>query len=542
MNKPFLYLIILLFTFSLHAQRFSRQDSLRGSVTPERAWWDLQHYDMSVEVFPDRRAIQGVNTMTYKVLESKTVMQIDLQPPMKLEKVVQDGQELTVRDEGNAHFITLLQKQKKGKKYKITFVFSGTPPIAKDPPWVGGFTWKKDLNGNDFIANSNQGIGASVWWPNKDHPYDEPDTGLDLTITAPKELIAVGNGRLIRTTENESTKSWHWQVVNPINNYGVNINIGDYAHFSEVYKGLKGNLDMDYWVLKEDLEKAKVQFKQAPMMMEAFEHWFGPYPFYEDSFKLVEVPYLGMEHQSSITYGNRFLNGYLGVDRSGSGWGLKFDFILIHESGHEWFANNITDYDTADMWIHEGFTAYSENLYLDYHYGKKASSEYVIGSRREIKNHKPMIGHYGVNQQGGGDIYNKGANLLHTLRQLFEDDEKWRQVLIGLNTTFRHQTVTSKQVEDYIADQKGVDLSVFWDQYLRMNKVPQLNYMVHGNELKFHYTDVLLQFDMPVIMYINGKEEWIFPTVEWKTIQYDEPIHSAELKPDFYVIPNEIKR
>jgi aminopeptidase N len=540
MKKLCFYTLVGLLTISLHAQRFSRQDSLRGSITPERVWWDLKHYDMSVEVFPSERKIKGVNTMTYLVIDPQSVMQIDLQDPMKLEKVIQEGQELSVRNEGNAHFITLDKKQKKGKEYKITMIFSGTPRIARNPPWDGGFTWKQDQNGNAFIATSNQGIGASIWWPNKDHPYDEPDHGVDLTITAPRELVAVGNGRLIKTSENERTKSWHWRVVNPINNYGVNINLGDYVHFSEIYKGLSGDLDMDYWVLKENLEKAKEQFKQAPMMMEAFEHWFGPYPFYEDSFKLVEVPYLGMEHQSSVTYGNKYQNGYLGRDLSGSSWGLKFDFILIHEAGHEWFANNITDRDTADMWIHEGFTAYSENLYLDYHFGKKASSEYVIGSRSEIANLQPMIGQYNVNQQGGGDIYNKGANILHTLRQLFDDDEKWRHTLIGLNTNFRHQTVTSKQVEDFIANQKGEDLTAFWDQYLRTTQIPTLNYLIDGNELTFRYTDVLTPFDMPLIMNINGKEEWIFPTVDWKTVSFDMPIKSALLKPDFYVIPNEI--
>lgn len=541
MKKFCIYILLCLLTISLQAQRFSRQDSLRGSVTPERAWWDLKHYDMSVEVFPESRSLQGVNTMTYEVLETQSVMQIDLQPPMKLEQVIQDGKILSVREEGNAHFITLLQKQKRGKKYKITFQFSGNPRVAKNPPWEGGFIWTKDRNGKNFIANANQHIGASVWWPNKDHPYDEPDKGIDLTITAPKELVAVGNGRLIKTSENKTTKSWHWRVVNPINNYGVNINIGDYAHFSEVYKGLNGDLDMDYWVLRDNLEKAKEHFKQAPMVMEAFEHWLGPYPFYEDSFKLVEVPYLGMEHQSSITYGNNYQNGYLGVDLSGSGWGLKFDYILIHEIGHEWFANNITHFDSADLWLHEGFCAYAENLYLDYHFGKKASREYAIPSRHDIKNRKPMLGNYQVNEDGGGDIYNKGAIILHTLRQLFEDDEKWRQVLIGLNTTFRHQTVTTKQVEDYIAKQKGVDLTAFWDQYLRTTKIPQLNYMINGNELKYRYTEIIDQFDMPVIMYINGKEEWIFPTEEWKTKHFATPITSAELKPDFYVIAKALK-
>src|SRR5690606_7352637 len=253
-------------------------------------------------------------------------------------------------------------------------------------PWDGGFSWKKDDNGNDFVATSCQGLGASVWWPNKDHMYDEVDSML-ISVRVPKALMEVSNGQLRGVEDHkDGTNTYHWFVNNPINNYGVNVNIGDYVHFSEDYNGEKGILKMDYYVLKYNLEKAKQQFKDAPRMMEAFEHWFGPYPFYEDGYKLVEVPYLGMEHQSSVTYGNGFENGYLGRDLSGTGWGLKFDFIIIHESAHEWFANNITYKDIADMWIHESFTAYAESIFVEYFYGKKAGAEYVIGTRRGIQN------------------------------------------------------------------------------------------------------------------------------------------------------------
>src|SRR5690606_16664671 len=325
-------------------------------------------------------------------------------------------------------------------------------------PWDGGISWEKDNNGNHFIANSNQGLGASIWWPCKDHMYDEVDSML-ISVNVPKGLMDVSNGRLRSTETFENTKTYNWFVNNPINNYGVNINIGDYVHFSEVYNGEKGPLDMDYYVLRDNLEKAKVHFKDAPKMMKAFEHWFGPYPFYEDGFKLVEAPYLGMEHQSSITYGNKYRKGYLGMDRSNSGWGLFFDYIIIHECGHEWFANNITAKDVADLWIQESFTCYSESLFLDYYYGKQAASEYVIGLRNGIKNNAPLIGVYNVNKEGSSDMYDKGANLLHTLRQLIADDEKWRQILRGLNETFYHQTVTTQQIEDYISAQSGIDLT-----------------------------------------------------------------------------------
>lgn len=540
MKYLFVFCTILICATSA-AQTFSRADTLRGSITPERAWWNVTHYDLKVTVNPAVKSIAGSNTITYNVLQPHSVMQIDLQAPMKIDKIVQNGKEISFTSEGNAHFLKLQKKQKPGKEYSITIFFSGKPRIAVRPPWDGGFTWTTDSNGKPFIATANQGIGASVWWPLKDHPSEEPDNGMTIAVTTPKELMDVSNGRLINVNETDTSKTWTWKVVNPINAYGVDLNIGDYVHWGEVYRGEKGPLDMDYYVLRENETKGKEQFKQAPKMMEAFEYWFGPYPFYEDGYKLVEAPYLGMEHQSSVTYGNNFENGYLGRDLSGTGWGLKFDFIIIHESGHEWFANNITNKDVADMWIHEGFTCYSENLYLDYYFGKKASSEYVIGLRKNIANDRPIIGFYNVDSEGSSDMYYKGANTLHTLRQLIEDDEKWRSILRGLNQEFYHQTVTSAQVEEYISKATGIDLSAFWNQYLRTTKIPIVEYATDGNTLKFRYVAIVPGFDMPVIALVNGSEEWIFPTSEWKTKAFSSPIESFQIKKDFYVESKKIE-
>lgn len=531
----------LLFGINAISQEFTRADTLRGSITPERAWWDVTYYDLKVAVDPSEKTIEGSNTISYKVLDANEIMQIDLQVPMKIDKIVQDGKEIAYTSEGNAHFLKLQKIQQIGNEEKITIFFSGKPIIARRPPWDGGFTWTKDSNGKDFIATSNQGIGSSVWWPLKDHPSEEPDNGITISVTIPKDLMNVSNGKLKEVIENENTKTWVWQVVNPINAYGVNINIGDYVHWSEKYEGEKGLLDMDYYVLRENETKAKEQFKQAPMMMKAFEHWFGPYPFYEDGYKLVEAPYLGMEHQSSVTYGNKFENGYLGRDLSGTGWGLKFDFIIIHESGHEWFANNLTNKDVADMWLHEGFTNYSENLYLDYYFGKNASSEYVIGIRKNILNDRPIIGQYNVNNPGSSDKYYKGANIAHTIRQLIENDEKWRQILRGLNKDFYHQTVSSKQVEDYISKKSGIDLTEFFDQYLRTTMIPKVEYSLDGKNLKFRYVDIIENFDMPMIAIINGNEEWIYPTSTWKTKTLSSAIKTFEIKKDFYVNSEEIK-
>jgi aminopeptidase N len=353
-----------------------------------------------------------------------------------------------------------------------------------------------------------------------------------MSVNVPKGLFNVSNGRLIKIEEKENSNTYHWEVKNPINNYGVNINIGDYVNFSEIYKGESGDLDMDYYVLRDNLEIAKIHFKDAIKSMEAFEHWFGPYPFYEDSFKLVEAPYLGMEHQSSVTYGNKFKQGYLGRDLSGSGWGLMFDYIIIHETGHEWFANNITYKDIADMWIHESFTTYSENLFLDFHFGKKASSEYVIGKRKRIRNIKPIIGTYNVNKSGSGDMYDKGSNILHTLRQIANDDEKWRQVLRGLNNEFYHQTVTTTQVENYISKKMKMDLKPFFDQYLRDVRIPVLEHYMDNEKLFFKWNNVIDGFNMPLKIILKSGNKIIYPTKQWKSIEIKD---SFKIDNNYYV-------
>ncbi|WP_298503099.1 M1 family metallopeptidase [uncultured Maribacter sp.] len=539
--KILTYLTLLLAFVSVQSQEllspknsFTEQDTLRGSITPERAWWDLNYYHLSVDVKPEEKFISGNNLIRYKVLEEKQTLQIDLQPPLKISKVTQEGKELKVISNENAHFITLQKKQRKGDFNEILITYSGHPKEAVRAPWDGGFSWKKDTNGKHFIATSCQGLGASVWWPNKDHMYDEVDS-MAISVTIPKGLMDVSNGRLRKIEKNKTTNTYHWFVSNPINNYGVNLNIGDYVNFHEVYHGEKGKLDMDYYVLRDNLEKAKVHFTDAPKMMRAFEYWFGPYPFYEDSFKLIEVPYLGMEHQSSVTYGNKYKKGYLGTDLSASGWGLKFDFIIIHEAGHEWFANNITNKDIADMWIHEGFTCYSENLFLDYYYGTKASSEYVIGLRRNIANDKPIIGPYHVNKEGSKDMYYKGANMLHTLRQIVNDDSLWRTILRGLNKDFYHSIVTTQEIEDYLCRHTKKDLTSFFDQYLRTAKIPKLQYTINGNTLKYRYTNVVSGFNMPLRIFIADKAIWIYPTENWNSKSFKEDIASFKTDSNFYI-------
>ncbi len=516
-------------------QEFTEQDRLRGSITPQRQWWDLKKYELAFEVFPESKSLKGCNAIFFEVLQPSRRMQIDLQQPLEITKVLHDGSPLKFERDDNVYWIDFDDPLPAGTRHKIQIHYEGTPVESKNPPWSGGFSWQQDQQGQHFIATSCQGIGASIWWPNKDHGYDEPDEGMEIRVTVPKDLVAVSNGRLQETISNGDKKTFCWVVTNPINNYGVNVNIGDYVNFSEVYAGEFGELDLDYWVLDHQRDKAETQFKEAPRTIEAFEYWFGKYPFYEDSYKLVVVPYLGMEHQSSVTYGNGFRNGYRGTDLSGTGVGMKFDFIIVHESGHEWFGNNISMRDAADMWIHESFTNYSENLFVEYHFTKQEAEDYVIGCRKRVRNDRPIIAVYDVNQSGSGDMYYKGGNMLHTMRHIIDNDETWRSILRGLNKKFWHQTVTTEQVESYINEQSGFDFTKYFDQYLRTTKIPVLKYKIDGKQVEYYFDNVVEGFSIPIRVSINGAVTKLTPTEQPQIHSSIEAIETFEVDRNFYV-------
>jgi len=504
-----------------NAQQFTRADTLRGSITPQRAWWEVTFYDLQTAIHSQDSTIEGQNTIYYRVIDTPQKMQIDLQSPMRITQITQRKTPLSFQrlDDTNAYFIDMPEGLKRDSIYQLTVQFEGKPKVAVNPPWDGGFIWRQDSLGNPWIATANQGLGASVWWPNKDHQTAEPDS-MRISITTPDSLVNVSNGRLQNMSYSlDGTITWNWMVTNPINNYSVTVNTGNYKHFEETFEGTNGTLDLDYWVLANHVDKAKKQFKQVKPMMRCFEDWFGPYPFYEDSFKLVETPHLGMEHQSAVAYGNGFKNGYRGRDLSGSGWGMKFDFIIIHESAHEWWGNSITTKDIADMWVHEGFTSYAENLYVECRFGKQAGAEYARGLRKNITNNRPVIGQYGVNNEGSGDMYYKGNNMLHTIRQIVANDSTWKSILRGLQQDFYHQTVTSKQVEDYINERVDYDLSPVFDQYLRHTDIPVLQYYINENDMLYYrWKADVANFDMPVdVLLSDDKFSRIQPvTNEWR--------------------------
>lgn len=518
-------------------QDITRQEKLRGSVTPEREWWDVLHYDLKVEFFPETKRMKGSNTITFKTLKPGSKMQIDLQPPLSVTKITHGDSQLKFEREGNVYWVMFEKDIPKGVEDRIEVFYEGVPVVSKNPPWVGGITWGRDDLGEHFIVTTAQGIGASIWWPNKDHGSDEPDRGMQISVTVPDHLVAVSNGRLKKTDHDlaNKKKTFHWEVVNPINNYGVNVNIGNYIHFSEKYRGKGGVLDIEYWVLPHQKDSAIRQFKEVTRMLEAFEYWFGKYPFYEDGYKLVTVSYPGMEHQSSVTYGNWFRNGYLQRDPCGCGVGFKFDFIIVHESAHEWFGNNISMKDAADMWIHEGFANYSESLFVEYHFGKKDAEDYVIGTRRGIRNDRPIIGVYGTNREGSGDMYPKGGNMLHTIRHVINDDAKWLAILRGLNAEFWHQTVTTEQIESYVSNKAGIDLAKVFDQYLRTTQIPLLKYKIDGKSVSFNYERVVKGFAMPLRVNINGQEIKITPSEVKQTLEFPEQMKTFEVNRNFYI-------
>lgn len=512
--------------------RYTHADTLRGSNGPARAWWDATFYDLKVRVAPADSSIRGSDGITYRVLRPAQDMQLDLQVPLEVDSMVQGGRKLAYRRDGNALFVTLAARQLAGDVRTLNVYYHGKPKVARHPPWEGGFTWATDSLGNRWIATTDEGLGASVWWPLKDYLGDEPDSER-IAITVPDSMTDVSNGRLRDTTHNaDGTTTYEWFVADPINSYDVAVNAGTYAHYSDTLAGEAGTLSLDFWPLAYHLDAARRQFQQAIPMLRCFEHWFGPYPWYRDGYKLVETPHLGMEHQSAVAYGNHYENGYLGRDLSRTGLGLQWDFIIVHESAHEWFGNNISAQDHADMWVHEGFANYAEALYTECQLGKTAGAAYVIGVRKGIRNDRPVVPAYGVNAQGSGDMYPKGGNMLHTIRQIINDDAKWRGILRGLNRTFRHQTVTGRQVEDYISREAGIDLSKVFAQYLTTTEIPEFQFKVEGATLSYRWANVVAGFDMPVRVQVPGLgTQLLHPMEAWQTLAVSSPL-AAELEVD----------
>ena len=516
MNKTIAFFVFLVFFFTTNAQdAFTRKDSLRGGLRFERTCFDVLHYGLDIKINILEKSIVGFNEIRFKIIENTNKIQLDLFENMRIDSIILNQKPLQYNREFGAVFIDFPAFLEKNTQQILKFYYSGNPIIAKKAPWDGGFVFTKDSNQKDFVGVACQGDGASLWFPCKDSQTDEPDFGATLKVSVPNGLMNVSNGRFIG---NEDLKNgytrWDWEVKNLINSYDITLNIGDYVRFGENYNGL----DLDFYVLRENEAKAKVQFKQVKPMMDCFQRKFGPYPFFEDGYKLVETPYLGMEHQSAVAYGNGFENGYLGRDLSGTGVGLLFDFIIIHESGHEWFGNSITSKDVADMWIHEGFTCYSESVFLECEFGYEKAQIYINGLKQNIQNDIPIIGNYGVANEGSGDMYYKGALMLNSIRNTINNDTKWWKLILDYTTTFRHKIIDTETVIAFFNAASGINLTPIFNQYLRYKSIPIIEFRQNKKTIQYRWNCDVTDFNMPVDIEFKRETIRLSPSTQWKKL------------------------
>ncbi len=562
MNFKFSKILLMSLWYLLIANTttaYTRQDTLRGSNGSGRNWWDVQSYALAVYIDTANKTISGSVEMSFAVTGHGSKMQIDLQDTLVIDSILMSSLvyekipqlkdsiltykyvPLSYQKEGNVYWITNKYADWKiDSTYSIIIHYHGKPRIAKLPPWDGGLIWTKDSTGKPWIAVACQGLGASAWWPCKDYQGDEPDNGMVFDLSISGEPDVISNGRKVESSINVSTddsviKSIGWSVKNPINTYDASFYIGDYISWTDTLIGENGKLDLSYYALRYNEVKARKQFAVTKQMLHCFEYWMGPYPFYEDGYKLVEAPYLGMEHQSAVAYGNEYKMGYRGQDRSGTGVGLLFDFIIVHESGHEWFGNNITAQDIADNWLHEGFTTYTEALFAECAAGRDKAFEYTRGEWRNIRNDRPVIGDYGVNDDGSSDKYDKGSAVVHMIRVMMNDDKKFRQLLRGLNKDFYHKIVTSKQVEDYIQKFTGLDLAAFFNQYLRTTHIPQFDWYISKKRLYYRFNNVEQGFSLPIDIMSSKKTAHITPDGEWQSIPWKKGGYNISVSPDFLI-------
>ncbi len=531
-------IIIIGLTFisfqTVFSQTFTRKDSLQGGLGAERTCYDVLRYDLNIKINIQDKSIVGYNDISFKVVSDTKKIQIDLFENMQVDSIVFHSKKLEYKREFNAVFIDFPTNLNTENTQKIRFYYSGKPIIAKRAPWDGGFVFTKDKQGKPWVAVSCQGTGASLWYPVKDSQSDEPDNGATIKVAVPNGLMNVSNGRLMgsENLKNGFTR-WDWEVKNPINTYAITVNIADYAH---IHDNLD-DLDLDYYVLKENEEIAKTHFEQAKLMLTCFQSKFGAYPFKEDGYKLVETPYLGMEHQSAVAYGNKYTNGYLGSDLSDTGIGLLFDYITVHESGHEWFGNSITSKDIADMWIHEGFTMYTEVVYLECQFGPEIAQKYMNGMKQNVSNDEPIIGPFGVNKEGSGDMYYKGALLLNTLRHVIKNEDLWWKLLLNYSNTFRHKIIDTGTVINFFNTESGLNLTPIFNQYLRYTTIPELLIRINKNKLEYRWNASESNFNMPIDIKVNGKQIRIQPTLEWhiSNIKIKSLDEVEVLTNDFYV-------
>jgi aminopeptidase N len=503
---------------------FTRADSLRGYLNPLRMAYDVHYYDLNIEVVPEDQFIRGSNKIYFSILIPTEKIQLDLFQNMQIDSVIFNGKNLKFEREGNAFFVEFPEVL--AAQHMVEIFYHGNPIVAERPPWDGGFVWEKNTDGSDWIGVAVQGIGASLWWPNKDHLSDEPDS-MRIVCKVPEDLICVSNGQFRGITTNEGKASFEWFVSYPINNYNVTLNIARYGHFNDYYITNNGDtLELDYYVLKQNLPEARTHFKQVHGMLKCFEDLFGPYPFINDGYKLVETPYWGMEHQSAIAYGNNYRNNEFG-----------FDFIIVHESGHEYWGNSISVHDHGQMWVHEAFTTYIEALYVEEMSGYDSALLYLQKQKKLIRNKMAIQQPTGVNfnHWDDADMYYKGTWMLHTIRNIIDDDDLWFNILYELHQTFKLSIVTAEDIISFIDNKVTEDLRPIFDQYLNYKSPPILEYQLitkrKGIRLRYKWTAETHEFKMPLKLRIKEESAWIRPGRKWKAT------HIPTIKPEDLILP-----
>jgi aminopeptidase N len=530
-EKTTLFLLVAFATIVVSARAATRGDRVRGAYGPYRANNDLLFYHLDVRVNPEARFLQGKNTIRFRMLKNGRRIQLDLHRALRVDKIVLDGIQLKYRRDAGAVFVDFPQMLEAGSVYSIDFYYSGHPV---ETGRFGAITFRKDPAGHPWINTACEETGASVWWPNKDQWRDEVES-MEISVSIPNDLVDVSNGKFMGKTDlGDGYTRWDWLVHYPINNYDVSLNIGNYVHFSD----RSGELPLDFYVLPEDRAKAEAQFAQAKGMLEIFAHYFGDYPFPLDGYKLIEVPYPGMEHQSAVTYGNHFANGYLGRDWAGGGISLRFDFIIIHESAHEWFGNSISAADRSDMWIHEGWATYLESLYVEARWGRADALKYLAGLKPKVKNLQSIISARGVNSTPPEDQYFKGALFINTLRSVVNDDARWWALLHGLYQRFKYQNIMTEDVVQYFNQQTGLHLTTIFDQYLRHPSLPVLDLQFNpsAGSVRYRWKADEPEFAMPIL--VGSREHWqmIYPTTTWQSMQTSQGKNKFEVATDLYYI------
>jgi len=509
----------------------TRADILRGEYGRYRANNDLLYYHLDVRIDPEKKFISGKNTIRFKMLQNDTRIQLDLVATLNVDKILLGATPLHYEREINTVFVDFPATLKTGSEYSIDFYYSGTP---QETGRFGGFTFRKDTAGHPWINSSCEGPGAMVWWPNKDQWRDEVEN-MDISVSIPSDLVDVSNGRFAGKTDlGDGYTRWDWQVHYPINNYDVSVNIGNYSHFSDQLN----DLSLDFYALPENLDKAKRQFAQAKPMLQIYEHYFGEYPFPKDGYKLIEVPYAGMEHQSAVAYGNHFANGYLDRDWTGVGISTRFDFIIIHESAHEWFGNSVTAADASDMWIHEGWATYMECLYVESMYGYDDALKYTNALKAKVQNRQPIITPRGIHREPPQDMYFKGALMLNTLRNVINDDTRWWKLIHDVYQHFKYQTIATEDMVGFINKETGMDLTPIFDQYLRNVAIPTLDlqFQEADGTVSYRWIADVKGFAMPVRVGKRGSWQIVRPTTEWQTLSTPLKRDEFEVATDLYYV------